>query len=279
FAFVVYFSLGGFRGLVSVLVHSEQPEFDYSRPHDEIRERNPLVLPGGRYSPPDCEPRHHTAIVWGNSTFNRAKLLNVGVREALRDEDWGCIFLHDVDLLPENDHNTYTCHNQFPTHLSVAMDKFRYRLPYPQYFGGVSAVTPEQYMKMNGFPNSYWGWGGEDDDIAARVRLSGMKILLSKELQPLYTNLTVDIGDDPRLPQRKATPPMPKREVKGDELPPLVPWSKHGSKRRGDIPFAAKHDLKGEGQYVKVGVVTAVTTAKPKADKVDHAQSKTVHQT
>lgn len=64
---------------------------------------------------------------WGNGTFNRAKLLNVGVREALRDEEWSCIFLHDVDLLPENDHNTYTCHKQFPTHLSVAMDKFRYR--------------------------------------------------------------------------------------------------------------------------------------------------------
>lgn len=42
------------------------------------------------------------------------------------------------------------------------------RLPYSQYFGGVSAVTPEQYLKMNGFPNQYWGWGGEDDDIAAR---------------------------------------------------------------------------------------------------------------
>lgn len=42
------------------------------------------------------------------------------------------------------------------------------RLPYSQYFGGVSAVTPDQYMKMNGFPNHYWGWGGEDDDIAAR---------------------------------------------------------------------------------------------------------------
>lgn len=42
------------------------------------------------------------------------------------------------------------------------------RLPYSQYFGGVSAVTPDQYIKMNGFPNQYWGWGGEDDDIAAR---------------------------------------------------------------------------------------------------------------
>ncbi|XP_027026275.1 beta-1,4-galactosyltransferase 3 [Tachysurus fulvidraco] len=341
FAFVLYFSLGGFRGLVSVLVHSSEPEFDYSRPHDvytnlsqlsallpphpsgaeqqhrgcllpspllvgpvfvhlssplsleEIKEKNPLVTPGGHYRPPDCEPRHHTAIVVpyrnrqshlrtllyhlhpflqrqqihygiyivhqsGNSTFNRAKLLNVGVREALKEEDWGCIFLHDVDLLPENDHNTYTCHTQYPTHLSVAMDKFRYRLPYPQYFGGVSAVTPDQYLKMNGFPNQYWGWGGEDDDIAARVRLSGMKIvrppvavghykmikhkgdkgneqnprrfdllkhtrlnwrsdglnslnyeLLSKELEPLYTNLSVNIGEDPHPPPKKSALPKP----------------------------------------------------------------------
>ncbi|XP_035238743.1 beta-1,4-galactosyltransferase 3-like isoform X1 [Anguilla anguilla] len=260
---------------------------------DEIRKRNPLVSPGGHCGPRSCESRHHTAIIIpyrdrlahlrsllyhlhpflqrqqlhyaiyivhqvGNSTFNRAKLLNVGVREALRDGDWDCLFLHDVDLLPENDHNTYTCHAQSPTHLSVAMDKFRYRLPYPQYFGGVSAVTPDQYLRMNGFPNEYWGWGGEDDDIAARVRLSGMKIvrpsvevghykmikhhgdkgneenphrfdllmktrrswrtdglnsltytLLSKELEPLYTNLSVSIGDDPR---RKA-PPLPAKPV------------------------------------------------------------------
>ncbi|XDV45866.1 hypothetical protein PO909_013884 [Leuciscus waleckii] len=362
FAFVLYFSLGGFRGLVSVLVHSTEPEIDYSRPHDvytnltslllhhpgpsgpeqqlrdctlpsplleEIKEKNPLVTLGGHYRPPDCEPRHHTAIVVpyrnrqthlrallyhlhpflqrqqsGNSTFNRAKLLNVGVREALKEEDWSCVFLHDVDLLPENDHNTYTCHPQYPTHLSVAMDKFRYRLPYSQYFGGVSAVTPEQYLKMNGFPNQYWGWGGEDDDIAARsqshlslviiliftasvypsclpphshrrdqVRLSGMKImrpplaighykmikhkgdqgneqnprrfdllkrtrlnwrsdglnsltykLLSKELEPLYTNLTVNIGDDPhhppvKVPSRKSQPqPAPTNKMKTEKV-------------------------------------------------------------
>lgn len=42
------------------------------------------------------------------------------------------------------------------------------RLPYKMYFGGVSALTPDQYLKMNGFPNNYWGWGGEDDDIGVR---------------------------------------------------------------------------------------------------------------
>lgn len=36
------------------------------------------------------------------------------------------------------------------------------------YFGGVSALTPLHYLKMNGFPNNYWGWGGEDDDIGVR---------------------------------------------------------------------------------------------------------------
>lgn len=42
------------------------------------------------------------------------------------------------------------------------------RLPYHQYFGGVSAMSKDQYLKINGLPNNYWGWGGEDDDIYNR---------------------------------------------------------------------------------------------------------------
>ncbi len=45
---------------------------------------------------------------------------------------------------------------------------FECRLPYKQYFGGVSAMSKEQFQKINGFPNNYWGWGGEDDDIYNR---------------------------------------------------------------------------------------------------------------
>lgn len=44
FAFVLYFSLGGFRGLVSVLVHSVDPEVDYSRPHDVYTNLSHLVV-------------------------------------------------------------------------------------------------------------------------------------------------------------------------------------------------------------------------------------------
>ena len=38
-------------------------------------------------------------------------------------------------------------------------------LPYKEFFGGVSVLTVEQFRKINGFPNAFWGWGGEDDDL------------------------------------------------------------------------------------------------------------------
>lgn len=47
------------------------------------------------------------------------------------------------------------------------------RLPYNEFFGGVSGLTVEQFQKINGFPNAFWGWGGEDDDLWNRYRLPG----------------------------------------------------------------------------------------------------------
>uniref|UniRef100_A0AC34R983 Beta-1,4-N-acetylgalactosaminyltransferase n=1 Tax=Panagrolaimus sp. JU765 TaxID=591449 RepID=A0AC34R983_9BILA len=111
-----------------------------------------------------------------NQTFNRAKLMNVGFVEALKVYDWQCFIFHDVDLLPEDDRNLYTCPEQ-PRHMSVAIDKFKYKLPYSSLFGGISAMTKQQVEKINGFSNDYWGWGGEDDDLSTRVTSSGYKIM------------------------------------------------------------------------------------------------------
>lgn len=55
----------------------------------------------------------------------------------------------------------------------VCLFVFSFSLPYKSFFGGVSALTPEHYMKMNGFPNTYWGDGGENDDIATRYQCTG----------------------------------------------------------------------------------------------------------
>lgn len=53
-------------------------------------------------------------------------LMNVGYVEALKERIFDCFIFHDVDLLPEDDRNLYTCPEQ-PRHMSVAVDKFKYR--------------------------------------------------------------------------------------------------------------------------------------------------------
>ncbi|XP_006098844.2 beta-1,4-galactosyltransferase 1 [Myotis lucifugus] len=175
-----------------------------------LAKQNPEVKVGGRYAPKDCISPHKVAIIipfrnrqehlkyWlyylhpilqrqqldygiyvinqaGESTFNRAKLLNIGFQEALKDYDYNCFVFSDVDLIPMDDRNTYRCFSQ-PRHISVAMDKFGFSLPYVQFFGGVSALSKQQFLTINGFPNNYWGWGGEDDDIFNRLVFKGMSI-------------------------------------------------------------------------------------------------------
>ena len=108
--------------------------------------------------------------------FNRGKLINVGFSEALKDFAWDCFIFHDVDLLPEDDRNLYTCPATNPRHMSVAVSKWNYKLPYPNLFGGVVAINTKQFRMLNGFSNEFWGWGGEDDDMAARIKVANLKV-------------------------------------------------------------------------------------------------------
>lgn len=55
-----------------------------------------------------------------------------------------------------------------PRHISVAIDKFKYKLLYAAIFGGITSMTTEQYIQLNGYSNLFWGWGGEDDDMFNR---------------------------------------------------------------------------------------------------------------
>jgi len=52
--------------------------------------------------------------------------MNIGFVEALKLHSWDCFIFHDVDLLPENDRNLYTC-PALPRHMSVAVDSMAYR--------------------------------------------------------------------------------------------------------------------------------------------------------
>ena len=58
--------------------------------------------------------------------FNRAMLFNIGFVEASKQQTWDCFVFHDVDLLPEDDRNLYSC-PAWPRHMSAAIDILMYR--------------------------------------------------------------------------------------------------------------------------------------------------------
>nr|XP_022314109.1 beta-1,4-galactosyltransferase 4-like isoform X2 [Crassostrea virginica] len=120
--------------------------------------------------------------------FNRGFLFNVGVMEALKDNNYGCFVFHDVDLLPLNDLNLYQCPDQ-PKHLSVAIDKYKFKLLYATNFGGVSSMSTEQFTTINGYSNLFFGWGGEDDDFYNRVVSNNMTISRDNSSIARYTML------------------------------------------------------------------------------------------
>ncbi|XP_039300927.1 beta-1,4-galactosyltransferase 5 [Nilaparvata lugens] len=50
----------------------------------------------------------------------------------------------------------------------------------------MSAVT---FEAVNGYSNMYWGWGGEDDDMAERLQSIGVRIVRSADVVGRYTTL------------------------------------------------------------------------------------------
>ncbi|KAH9496614.1 hypothetical protein Btru_009820 [Bulinus truncatus] len=179
---------------------------------DQLHKLYRMVQDGGHHAPPHCTPSEKVAIIipYRNrlshlhillnnlfpviirqqldftifvieqsltDPFNRGMLFNIGYLEALKlSGNFTCFIFHDVDMLPLDDHCLYKCADH-PKHLTVSVSKWKYELPYPDYFGGVVAFTSEQFHSINGASTLFFGWGGEDDDLLMRVVLSGYKTL------------------------------------------------------------------------------------------------------
>ena len=125
--------------------------------------------------------------------FNRGKSLNVGMAIALDVSAGGsagqiaatrygiphtaipfdAFCLHDVDLLPAGPRiGAWYCRppTPRPLHLGAAWSRYSYE----RYVGGILTLSPSAAIAVNGFPNNYWGWGGEDDEMAFRLDRAGL---------------------------------------------------------------------------------------------------------
>ncbi|KAL3770485.1 hypothetical protein ACHAWU_009324 [Discostella pseudostelligera] len=104
--------------------------------------------------------------------FNRGKLLNIGFDFALKRSEKHpprhTIFIfHDVDLLPQDDLGKwYATFPTQPIHIARVWDRYSNN---SKYFGGIVSFSEGDMKRINGYPNTFWGWGGEDDEMQKRL--------------------------------------------------------------------------------------------------------------
>lgn len=109
--------------------------------------------------------------------FNRGKLLNIGFdyavkRSAQHPPPHDVFIFHDVDLLPEADLGSwYARFPKKPTHIARVWNRYANN---PKYFGGIVSFSAEDMKRINGYPNTFWGWGGEDDEMQNRLETLGI---------------------------------------------------------------------------------------------------------
>ena len=107
--------------------------------------------------------------------FNRGKLLNIGFDLARKDKAAApdVFIFHDVDLLPDNRLGPwYTKFPKTPVHIARVWDRYSDN---PKYFGGIVSFSLSDMKRINGYPNTFWGWGGEDDEMQKRCERLGIR--------------------------------------------------------------------------------------------------------
>lgn len=108
--------------------------------------------------------------------FNYGKLCNVGFDITADTGDY--FVFHDIDVLPKQDICDYT-HSHYPTHLCTNLK------PYSNWIGGAFKISKEDFIKVNGFSNDYWGGVFHWEDFLFRLskhRLLPVKRFFTKNV-------------------------------------------------------------------------------------------------
>ena len=123
--------------------------------------------------------------------FNRGSLLNIGFTYAEKKKCDYVVF-HDVDMIPITVDYSYS---DKPLHMATDFQYFdrdeKPKETFEEYFGGVTMFTVEDFKKIDGYSNKYWGWGFEDTDLLYRCKKHELDLdtLELKNLRPKSKSL------------------------------------------------------------------------------------------
>jgi hypothetical protein len=153
-----------FKILIDFKNEIDEEILEFESIERNIEKKNISLKFGGRWSPADCVAKYRIAIITpyrnrlpnlkqflnnmhpffsrqkinygvyiieplADVTFNRGLLMNIGFLEALKDsyDYWDCFFFHDVDMIPKDIRNLYSCDDKLPVHYAVTIDKWEFR--------------------------------------------------------------------------------------------------------------------------------------------------------
>ena len=125
-----------------------------------------------------------------NCKFNIGKLKNIGFQKAIESKKkYDFYIFTDADIIP--DKNLAPYYFRPVTGVScLATNGTRYQGS-KCFMGSCLGFDSQSYQQINGYPNNFWGWGGEDEAILIRCNLNNIKVHVPKKgsIIDLETNL------------------------------------------------------------------------------------------
>ena len=112
--------------------------------------------------------------------FNLGMLKNIGFIIANKENNKiqnAYYVLSDVDLLPSEELiKDYLRFPDTPIHLGNKGTRYNIKDDDDKFLGGVLSVNSDDFLKCNGYPNNFWGWGGEDNALKQRLDTNNLDI-------------------------------------------------------------------------------------------------------
>ena len=107
--------------------------------------------------------------------FNIGLLLNIGYLLSSEKVKYDRYIFHDVDLFP--DQSIFELYFASPKkQIHYIIPKVEHKYNFEMYLGGVIGLSGRCFEKINGFPNNFFGWGGEDDALYNRIAANNISV-------------------------------------------------------------------------------------------------------
>ena len=124
--------------------------------------------------------------------FNIGKLKNIGFEIANKDYKYDNYIFSDIDTIPDYNLIKYYCEKlKYPISLALRGTRYTKNINEKEnkqmnketnkqtnkqkiFLGALLGFNDKQFKKINGYPNNFWGWGGEDEALKSRLVNSGI---------------------------------------------------------------------------------------------------------